>query len=171
LIEPVLYHNAEDILSLLGLVISGASILQDEDLCEADGMDFFGAGKVLEKLGRTEKAADFFQRALDGDLSDEVGLSTRRRLSHQFKKNQDWEKAVSLWREMAAADAPSSDLLYSLRELSMFFEHREKKFDEAFRLAEEGYVVSLGFSVYYEKDFSRRRERLKRKMKGLAAKT
>ncbi len=166
LIEPVLYHNAEDILSLLGLVILGASIFSDDpDSCSADAMDFFGAAKVLEKVGQTEKAADFYQRALNGSLSHEVGLSTRRRLASQYKRGQHWDKAVVLWTEMAESEDASGDLLYSLRELSMYYEHRAKKFNEANRFAEEGFVVARGFSAYYERDFIHRRERLKKKMK------
>jgi uncharacterized protein YprB with RNaseH-like and TPR domain len=166
LIEPVLYHNAEDILSLLGLVILGASIFEeDPESCSADHMDFFGAGKVLERAGQTEKAADFFQRALNGSLTEEVGLSTRRRLASQYKRAAHWDKAVSLWTEMAGSQAASSDLLYSLRELSMYFEHRAKEYQQAHKYAEEGYVVSMGFSEYYLKDFSHRKDRLKQKIK------
>jgi len=166
LIEPILYHNAEDILSLLGIVIMGASVFnEDRKSFAADGMDLFGAGKVLERMGDTEKAADFFKRALNGRLTAEVGLSTRRRLSLQYKKQHSWEQAVALWREMALSQEPSSDLLFSLRELSMYFEHQEKHFPEAHKMAEEGFVVSLGYSAYYEKDFTRRRERLKMKIR------
>jgi len=113
LIEPVLYHNAEDILSLLGLVILGASIFsEDPNGCSADAMDF-----------------------------------------------------VALWTEMTESEDASGDLLYSLRELSMYYEHRAKKFDEAYKFAEEGFVLAMGFSEYYERDFTHRRERLKKKMK------
>ena len=166
LIEPVLYHNAEDILSLLGLVILGASIFsEDPDGCSADAMDFFGAAKVLEKVGQTEKAADFYQRALDGSLSHEVGLSTRRRLASQYKRSLEWDKAVALWSEMADSEDASGDLLYCLRELSMYYEHRAKEFEKAHSYAEEGFVLAMGFSEYYERDFTRRRERLKQKLK------
>ncbi len=166
LIEPVLYHNSEDILSLLGLVIMGASIFdEDPDSCSAGAMDFFGAGKVLEKAGQTEKAADYFEKALNGSLSDDVGLSTRRRLASQYKRSETWEKAVSLWKEMSDSEYASSDLLYSLRELSMYFEHHEKHFKNAHRYAEEGYVVAMGFSSRYEQDFSHRKDRLKQKLK------
>ena len=166
LIEPVLYHNAEDILSLLGLLILGASILSDDpEACLGDHMDFFGTGKVLERAGHADKAADFFQRALNGSLSDEVGLSTRRRLAAQYKRAEQWEKAVALWTEMADSQLASSDLLYSLRELSMYYEHRSKEFEQAHKYAEEGYVVSMGFSEYYLRDFSHRKERLKLKIK------
>ena len=172
LIEPILYHNAEDILSLLGVVIMGASFFsEDSETCKADAMDLFGAGKVLEKVGDVQKAAGFFERALNGSLSDEAGLSTRRRLSLQHKRSRQWEKAVPLWREMAAVEIVSSDVLYSLRELAMFFEHQEKNFSEAQKMAEEGFVLARGFSLYYENDFLKRRERLRQKIKKQSSQT
>ena len=79
------------------------------------------------------------------------------------------EKAVPLWQEMASLEILSSDVLFSLRELAMFFEHKEKDYIEAQKMAEEGFVLSRGFSVYYENDFVRRRERLKQKMKKQAS--
>ena len=171
LIEPILYHNAEDILGLLGVVVMGASFFsEDSDTCQADAMDLFGAGKVMEKVGEVEKAANFFERALNGTLSEEAGLSTRRRLSIQHKRNRLWEKAVPLWLEMASLEILSSDVLFSLRELAMFFEHQEKKYTEAQKMAEEGFVLSRGFSAYYENDFVKRRERLQQKMKKQSSK-
>ena len=166
LIEPILYHNIEDILSLLGVVIIGASIFSEglEELTP-DSMDFFGAGKVMERLGNGEEAARFFCKALEGELTEEVGLSTRRRLSLMFKRNGKFENAVLLWEEMAAANEPSYDLLFSLRELSMYYEHRAKEFEKALRYAEEGFVLSRGFSTHYEGDFTHRRERIKQKIK------
>jgi tetratricopeptide (TPR) repeat protein len=166
LIEPILYHNAEDILSLLGVVIIGASIFTEglEDLTP-DSMDFFGAGKVMERLGASEEAVRFFSKALEGELPEEVGHSTRRRLSLQFKRHEKWENAVLLWEEMAAASDPSYDLLFSLRELSMYYEHREKEYEKALQYAEEGFVVSRGYSDRYKGDFTHRRERIKQKLK------
>ncbi|MFO7980209.1 MAG: ribonuclease H-like domain-containing protein [Candidatus Aminicenantes bacterium] len=166
LIEPILYHNAEDILSLLGVVIIGASIFTEglEELTP-DSMDFFGAGKVMERLGQSEEAVRFFTKALEGELPQELGLSTRRRLSLQFKRNEKFENAVLLWEEMASINEPCYDLLFSLRELAMFYEHRKKKYEKALRYAEEGFVLSRGYSSRYEEDFTHRRERIKQKMK------
>ncbi len=166
LIEPILYHNAEDILSLLGVVIIGASIFSEglEELTP-DSMDFFGAGKVMERMGNEEEAVRFFSKALEGELTEEVGLSTRRRLSLKFKRNEKWENAVVLWEEMASVNEPCFDLLFSLRELSMFYEHRKRKYEKALIYAEEGFVLSRGYSSRYEEDFTHRRERIKQKMK------
>jgi len=164
--EQVLYHNQEDILSLLGVVIVGSLIFSEageEGL--ADAMDLYGAGKVMEKVGEVEKSVHFFKRALDGKLSEEISLQARRKLSTYFKKGADWERAVSIWREIASSDRASLNQLYSFRELAMYFEHKVKRYEEALKVAEEGLVLSIGLSSYYEQDFAHRLERLKRKLR------
>ena len=166
LIEPILYHNQEDILSLLGLVVIGSHIFsEDPELCMGDAMDFYGAGKVMASAGDTEKSLQFFKKALDGDLTDEVTVETKRRLSAHFKKHQDWDSAVPIWEEMKSTDVVTPAQLFSFRELAMHLEHRIKNYDEARRIAEEGFVLSMGVSSYYEKDFSHRLDRLRRKIK------
>ena len=160
LIEPILYHNQEDILSLLGVVISGALIFSGEEHeCFPDAMDLFGAGRIMENIGDLEKSVHYFERALEGKLPDETLFLAKKKLSYYFKKKGEWDKAVSLWKEMT-----SQDLLFSFRELAMYYEHREKKYEEAKQIAEEGLAVSMGVSTFFEKDFSHRLERLRRKI-------
>ena len=166
LIEPILYHNQEDILSLLGLVVIGAHIFsEDPELCMADAMDFYGAGKVMANAGNVEKSVQFFEKALSGKLTEEVTIETKKRLSAHFKRNQDWDKAVPVWQEMTSAEVVTPAQLFSFRELAMHFEHRLKNYKEAKQIAEEGFVLSTGVSSYYENDFSYRMERLRRKIK------
>jgi len=166
LIEPILYHNQEDILSLLGVVIAGASIfLEEGEECLADAMDFYGAGKVMEKFGDIEKSVRFLEKALDGDLSEDVTTLAKMKLSYFFKKNQEWDKAIAIWREMTSREIISALQLFSFRELAMYLEHKEKNYEEAIKISEEGYVLSRGVSLYYEQDFERRRSRLKEKIK------
>jgi len=165
LIEPILYHNQEDILSLLGVVIVGSLIFSEKKDAELpDAMDLYGAGKVMENVGEVEKSVQFFKRALDGKLSDEISLMAKKKLSYYFKKKQDWERAVLLWKEMASLNITSKNQLSSFRELAMYLEHKEKKYEEAKKIAEEGFVLSFNLSSSYEKDFAHRRERLKRKI-------
>ena len=166
LIEPILYHNQEDILSLLGLVVIGAQIFsEDPELCIGDAMDFYGAGKVMASAGDIEKSVQFFQKALDGKLTDEVSVETKKRLSFHFKKHQDWDSAVPIWKEMTSTTVVTPAQLFSFRELAMHFEHRLKNLKEAKRIAEEGFVLSTGVSSFYERDFSYRLDRLRRKIK------
>jgi hypothetical protein len=166
LIEPILYHNQEDILSLLGVVVAGAQIFSEKgEDGFVDAMDLYGAGKIMEKVGETEKSLQFFKKALDGQLSSEVSLEAKKRISYHFKKNQDWESAVAVWKEMVSSETASKDQLFSFRELAMYLEHKEKRYEDAKKIAEEGYVLSMGFSSYYEKDFSHRMDRLNQKMR------
>lgn len=165
LMEPVLYHNQEDILSLLGVVIMGALIFSEgkkEEL--GDAMDLYGAGRVMENIGDVEKSIHYYQRALNGKLSDEVSLLAKRKISQYFKRKEDWDKALSFWKDIASSHTASMTQLYSLRELAMYFEHKQKKYKEAKNLAEEGFVLSRGISSYYEKDFAYRMDRLKCKI-------
>ncbi len=166
LIEPILYHNQEDILSLLGVVVAGADVFSEKgEEGFVDAMDLYGAGKIMEKVGEIEKSLDFFQKALAGELSDEISLEAKKKISYHFKKNQDWERAVMVWKEMTSAETASLSQLLSFRELAMYLEHKEKKYQEAREVAEEGFVMSMGFSSYYEKDFAHRLERLKQKIR------
>lgn len=166
LVDPIIYHNAEDILSLLGLVISAGKIFsEDPESCDSDPMDLFGAGKIMESYGDEEQSLKYFEKALDGRLSGDLTLSVKRRLSLRYKKSGDWERATALWEEMVDNTSLTRDSLFSFRELAMYFEHREKNFEKARRYAEEGMVASFGFSPGYENDFRKRLERIKVKLK------
>ncbi len=163
LIEPILYHNQEDILSLLGVVIEGALLFDrgrrtSQD--EADAMDLVGIGRLYESAGDLERSAELFEKALEGKLSGEVSIHVRTKLGRHFKKKRAWDKAVPLWQSAAGGEA-----LSSCRELAMYYEHQEKKYEEAVRAAEEGLVWATGVSVSYEQDFRKRLERLKIKIR------
>jgi uncharacterized protein YprB with RNaseH-like and TPR domain len=163
LMEPVLYHNQEDLLSLLGVVILGAGLLVEERGGDAgvlaDAMDWFGVAKVLEKTGDRERSAACIRRALEGRLTDEVALEARKKLAAHFKKNKDWDKAAALWQEMAPLQQ-----LFCFRELAMYHEHRRKDYRQAIDIAEQGLEMAAGVSRFYETDFSHRLERLRARL-------
>jgi uncharacterized protein YprB with RNaseH-like and TPR domain len=165
LMEPVLYHNQEDLLSLLGVVILGAGLFAEEGAADAgvpaaDAMDWFGVAKVLEKTGDRERSAACIRRALEGRLTDEVALEARKKLAAYFKKNKDWEKAAALWQEMAPLQQ-----LFCFRELAMYHEHRRKDYRQAIAIAEQGLEMAAGVSRFYETDFSHRLERLRARLR------
>jgi len=163
LIEPILYHNQEDLLSLLGVVISGAAVFseekEDEPELAADAMDLFGAAKLLERTGESERSARFMRRALEGRLSEEIAVLAKMKLASHFKKNRDWAKAISLWQEMTPLNQPTC-----YRELAIYYEHREGDYEKARQAAEGGLTAATGTSRSLEKDFSHRLERLKHKI-------
>jgi len=163
LVEPILYHNQEDLLSLLGVVISGAAMFSDEEEGridpEADAMDLYGAARLLERTGENERSARFMRRALEGQLSGEVAALARMKLAAHFKKNRDWERAISLWQEMTPLNR-----LTCYRELAIYYEHRERDYEKARQAAEEGLTAAAGASRSLERDFSHRLERITHKL-------
>jgi hypothetical protein len=164
LIDPILYHNQEDLLSLLGVVVAGAVLVERNreaaEKGEGDPMDLYGVAKLFERAGDTARSAALLEQALAGGrgLSAEVSLVARKKLSHHFKKNKDWDKALPFWQEMAAGDEVDC-----FRELAMYFEHTAKDYGEAIRVATEGWALSKGKSPMAEKDFEKRIARLKTK--------
>ncbi len=163
LIEPILYHNEEDLLSLLGVVIAGAALVDGNgEFAErggADAMDLFGVAKLFERAGDVSTSASLLEKALEGRLTGEVMVSARKKLSAHFKRNRDWDKALSLWRRTGNEE----DEMFCLRELSMYYEHKVRDFEAAVQAAEEGLAVSLGKSLSYQSDFEKRLARLKAK--------
>jgi uncharacterized protein YprB with RNaseH-like and TPR domain len=162
LIEPIIYHNQEDILSLLGLVVAGAVLIDKHrgavEKGETDAMDLFGVARFFERHGDTSTSTALLEKALEGRLSTEVSHTARKKLSGHFKKKQDWDKAVSLWQGMGGEQT------YSYRELAMYYEHKAKNYEEAIRMAEEGLALSMGRSLSDQKDFEKRLERLRSKL-------
>lgn len=164
LIEPIIYHNEEDILSLLGLLVAGAVLVSraGEDGAEdADAMDVFGVARMLDRAGEKGRSAQLLEKALAGRLSPDVSLLARKNLSDHFKKMRSWDKALPLWQEAVAADDISG-----FRELSMHFEHRDKNYEDALRIAEEGWALAIEKgSETWRRDFERRVARIREKMK------
>jgi uncharacterized protein YprB with RNaseH-like and TPR domain len=164
LIDPILYHNQEDLLSLLGVVVAGAVLVERnrEAAARGDGdpMDLYGVAKLFERAGDAATSAALLEKALAGGrgLTAEVSMVARKKLSHHFKKNKDWDKALPFWQEMAAGEEVDC-----FRELAMYFEHTARDLDEAIRVATEGLALSKGKSPAAEKDFEKRITRLKGK--------
>jgi uncharacterized protein YprB with RNaseH-like and TPR domain len=165
LIDPILYHNQEDLLSLLGVVVAGAVLVERNreaaERGEADAMDLFGVAKLFERAGDAARSAALLEKALSGGhgLTAEVSYMARKKLSHHFKRNKDWDKALPFWQEMAAGED-----VECFRELSMYFEHTAKDFAEAIRVAMEGLALSKGKSPAAERDFEKRIARIRGKM-------
>jgi len=165
LIDPILYHNQEDLLSLLGVVVAGAVLVERNRESaaqgEADAMDLYGVAKLFERAGDSARSAALLEQALAGGrgLTAEVTHVARKKLAHHFKKNKDWDKALAHWQEMA-----SGEDFECFRELSKYFEHTVKDYAEAVRVATEGLAVSKDRWPSAEKDFEKRIARIKAKM-------
>jgi uncharacterized protein YprB with RNaseH-like and TPR domain len=163
LIEPIIYHNQEDIMSLYGVVVAGALLVTrslEGDDQEADALDLFGVGKIWEKAGDKERSTIFYEKALDKELPGEISIKVKKNLALHFKRSGCWEKALVLWQELVEG----SEDLECFRELAMYYEHQAKNPEEALKYALDGLALARGINSNYEEDFQKRVSRLRRKM-------
>lgn len=159
-IEPVLEHNQQDILSLLGIIIAAANLVEScSSQEEIDSSDLIGLARILEAAGEAERSFKLLERALHQGVPETVAFNLKKKLAWYWKKNRQWARAVALWEEMAPAGK-----LFCFRELAMYYEHCCHDYERARQLAEEGLSLARGISRTYEEDFLRRLQRLEMKI-------
>jgi uncharacterized protein YprB with RNaseH-like and TPR domain len=118
----VFYHNAIDILSLAGL-FSHMAYLLHEPYANAvtHPEDVVALAWFFEAMGDIAQAQKLYQKALTSDMPEDLYWDTIERYSFLLKRQDAWEKAISLW-ELAA----KNNALYAIEELAKYFEHRAK---------------------------------------------
>ncbi len=159
-IEPVLEHNQQDILSLLGIIIAAADLINScayEE--EIDSSDLIGLARILEAAGEIESSFKLLEKALEQGVPETLAFNLKKKLAWHWKRNRQWARAVALWQEMAPAGK-----LFCFRELAMYYEHCCHDYERAKQLAEEGLSLARGISRTYELDFLRRLKRLEMKI-------
>ncbi len=166
LVEPILYHNQEDIMSLYGVVVAGAltvgQSLENQET-EIDSLELFGLGKIWEKAGEKEKSAELYEKALSQRLPVELSVRVKKNLALYFKRCGDWEKSLKLWEDLSQ----NSKDLEAWRELAMYYEHQARQPETALKLALDGLALSRLMNSGLEEDFEKRVDRLSRKLNGV----
>lgn len=162
LIEPIIYHNQEDLLSLLAVVISGAVMVErnrgEFERFEADSSELYGMSRIFENAGEIDTAVTLLRKAAGGG-NDEVRRQAQVKLSKHLKDKENWDQAVEMWK----TGAGQGDV-FSLRELAKFYEHRAKDYRTALTYAEQGLESARKrLDPGEEQDFVKRIERLKSK--------
>lgn len=133
----IFYHNAIDILSLAGLFSHMAFLLYDphsEMVTHVE--DVVALARFFESIGDIPQAKDLYQKALASEMMEELYWDTVERFSFLLKRQEDWEKAITLW-EMAA----ENNALYAVEELAKYYEHRAKILDIAKQWTEKGLTI------------------------------
>jgi len=95
LLEDVLKHNAQDIMSLCVLLNHMADLyLHPEKIRFSE--DVYSMGRALEKINRTENARHCYRLARRGRMGDSAGTA----LAMSYRRSGDREQAAEIWREM-----------------------------------------------------------------------
>ncbi len=166
LLEDIIAHNRQDIISLSALLIS---------LCRAYAapveqtsmLDVFSVGKTLEKQGERLQAKVCYERAARRvPLTDISSLKEARcapmaqqHLSLMLRREGDLTQAEQIWQELVRSQP---DNVFACTELAKLYEHRDKDFSKAL-------CFTLQALKYAQDEKERtalllRKERLKRKI-------
>ena len=155
LMEDVFEHNRFDIVSMASLVSHLTEVLSGDGIDKAHPGDTLAAAKLHKDHGNREIMREMIDAiaAID-DLS--YSKEAKKMLSLIHKKSEQWQEAVCLWEDIAAAD--SSDI-FALAELAKFCEHRSHDIGRALALVEQ--ALRHNFLTEDERtSFEHRRKRL-----------
>jgi uncharacterized protein YprB with RNaseH-like and TPR domain len=161
LVKNVFYHNARDILAMVGLLnYVGGMLTSPLDQSKRDGLDLASIGSLHERFNRTAEAIELYNYALKQDLPPEVFESTLKRLSFLHKQSGDWQQAISLW-ELAAQQGQ----VYACEELAKYYEHNQRDYSAALKWVEYALTMIAGRpqAILWQPALEHRRQRLLRK--------
>jgi hypothetical protein len=135
--EGVLYHNTQDILSLVRLAGEVISRFTGASPRGVSGAEALGIAGWHRAAGRRADAAAAFQIAATAD-DPQVRLSAFRELSAELRRERRYEEAFSLWGAWHAL-APQDP--QPCLELAKHYEWRLQDYGEASRWAQEALLA------------------------------
>lgn len=118
----IFYHNAIDILSLVGLFSHMAFLL---DVPHTDSIehpeDTAALARLFEAMGNTKQALTLYEKALSESQPKTIYWDTLERYSFLLKRTGNWHQAITQWEHAAQADQ-----MYAFEELAKYYEHHAK---------------------------------------------
>jgi uncharacterized protein len=161
----VLYHNAQDVLSL-GLLFNHVSDLLSHPLevSPEQGLDLIAIARLYEEMDQTELAVTLYEHSLTQGLPLPFFLDTLRRYAGLYRRQERWEEAMQLW--VKAADYHQVDACV---ELAKHLEHRVRDHAAALKWVETAlaYVAEIPPSPLrhdLQKDLEHRAIRIRQKL-------
>jgi len=173
-LKGVLYHNAQDILSLALLFNYIADLLAHPLAASAhpwgvsapeQGLDMIAIARLYEDLNRWEQAVELYEHGLAQGLPLPFFLDTLRRFANLYRKQERWEDAIRLWTK-AAQEYHQVDACI---ELAKCHEHRRRDYAQAlqwvdYALAYTTEISTVPLRLAYQKDLNHRAARLRQKL-------
>ena len=99
MLEPVVHHNALDIVGLAALITLAASYLQNGDMVCREG-EHLGLARLWQRRGDWERAETCLERELAGCSSEGIRAECLRRLAICKKRRKRYDEAASLWKAL-----------------------------------------------------------------------
>ncbi len=128
LLQDVLRHNAQDIMSLCVLLNHMAELYLHPETVRF-GEDVYSMGRALEKTGHPEQARACYRLAGRGRMSVPASAA----LASSYRRSGERENAVRVWRDMVASGRGGAGPYI---ELAKYEEHVRRDARAALALAE-----------------------------------
>lgn len=144
LLEDVLRHNKQDVQSLAELTGHMCAVFRDPQRLE-HAEDLFGVGKTLLRTGHTEKGRRCLRIVGRSSLSSNAHMV----LSMSYKKERDWQPAVSTWQEMISRGEGG---VWPYIELAKYYEHSCRDYEKALSCAQHALSFSLNSGLLRDGD-------------------
>ena len=166
LLSPVLEHNIYDILSLVTLFTH----LKEVHLDNVDNLtphELFHLGRIKEKDKDYKNCINYLKQSIENSNESTIRYRALKKLSWQYKRVDQYEKAVEIWQEMIEKEKLG---IFPYVEMAKYLEHKKKDYDKALRYTNESILLlkekRLIMSNYDKKltKLEYRKERLKRKI-------
>jgi uncharacterized protein YprB with RNaseH-like and TPR domain len=160
----VMYHNRQDILSMVTLATQlcriFGSLSADESL---DPTDLISLGKWYEDLGMSAEAESAFRSALELDLLPTLRAIALTRLGLLLKRQERREEARLIWEQLAGCDSVTGHI-----ELAKHYEWHTGDLEQALTWTQAALKVVAAWPPGFERDeasaeLAHRLERLERK--------
>lgn len=170
LIAPIFKHNLIDIVSLLTLLIHLLKVYNKNKECQLSVNELYNLGIQFEKRKEIEKSIEILERAKkkvnkkenNYKLNEDIAV----KLSWQYKRNDDWEKAVSIWENMIKIN---SGKLFPYLELAKYYEHIAKDFKIALKYVKIAKDLLRDKRVFFD-NYQKKREELNHRLDRLKKK-
>jgi len=163
----VMYHNAQDILSLVTLAVRLCRIFADP-LADAalDPADLVSLGKWYDDLGMSAEAERAFRAALERSVNPSLYLAALARLGLMLKQQGRRAEAAAVWEQLARSD--DSSVLAHI-ELAKYFEWHVQDLHRALMWTQTALRLVAAWPPGYVRD--RMEEELAHRLQRLKAKS
>jgi len=165
-LSDVIYHNAQDIVSLAALMIHISKLLEVENsISEVSTDDLIAISKLYWDLGSQDIAARILHSGNIRNLSPQQTLSINSLLGQYYKYIDKPLEAVKYWETAASNGDP-----YSCIELAKVYEHKHNDFSSALQWCERALSLleqdrNRGMHGVFRRELSKRINRLQMKGK------
>ena len=134
LLEDILEHNAQDIVSL-AQILDRLLTLHDAPLLAREPEDVFSLGRVMEKRGKNENARMCYRAADQGSMS----VLARGRMADSLRRDGDWDGAAEVYGRMIRDRQGGVQPLIAMAKIA---EHKKRNIPAAIEYTRKAILIA-----------------------------